>query len=115
MRQFYNGERDVSGCFADRNIIFPAARIHTDAFMHKPFTSLRKCRERCAKANLYIIRRRLYRTDIPRFAARRLSTLGRFNYSYTSAMQSTDTGNFRPSVVVNHAGVRNRLTEKLRM
>ena len=37
--------------------------------------------------------------------------VGRFNYSYASAMQPI--GNFRASVVINHAGVCSRLMGKL--
>jgi hypothetical protein len=61
----------------------------------------RALRDSFSKANLYIIRRRLYRTADAAFRGAKPALADRFNYSYASAMQSIDTGNFQPSTVVN--------------
>lgn len=99
---------------ANMNIILVCqpARIHTDALMHKLFywftETLGEHRATRSKANLYIIRRRLYRmADLTEAAP----GVGSFNYSHPSAIQFADTGNVRSSAV-NHAGVSNHSARK---
>lgn len=89
-------------CASQRGFILTRSCISHFASLRKRRGEHRATR---SKANLYIIRRRLYRmADLAEAAP----GVGSFNYSYSSVMQFADTGNFRPSAVNHVLGICNR-------